>query len=229
MCLYNSLVSNTPRKRPFSDEEKTALLEGVKLYGRQWIKIKIRFRHLFEDRTGNTLHYFYKVLVGNSSNTEKNVDDGPLHCASKNIKEASLNNYEMNNNNNMKIVQERLEENVSSSKITQYCSNDSLSSKIVDKYDGSSDNNSYSKIVFETKQKKNDIGNWTVEEHATFVKAFNIYGNDWKKVAAEVKTRTERQTRYHAETYYSPTIKLKNSKCETDKSWKSGTVVVDSR
>jgi len=45
-------------------------------------------------------------------------------------------------------------------------------------------------------------GRWTSEEHKAFVSAYQMYGKDWKKVAAVVKTRTVVQTRTHAQKYF---------------------------
>ena len=46
-----------------------------------------------------------------------------------------------------------------------------------------------------------NTGRWTSEEHEAFVSAYQMYGKDWKKVAAVVKTRTIIQTRTHAQKY----------------------------
>eukprot|EP00548_Thalassiothrix_antarctica_P009026 CAMPEP_0194152770 /NCGR_PEP_ID=MMETSP0152-20130528/53887_1 /TAXON_ID=1049557 /ORGANISM="Thalassiothrix antarctica, Strain L6-D1" /LENGTH=1121 /DNA_ID=CAMNT_0038857549 /DNA_START=103 /DNA_END=3468 /DNA_ORIENTATION=- len=45
-------------------------------------------------------------------------------------------------------------------------------------------------------------GRWTREEHEAFLGALNMYGKEWKKVAAKVKTRTVVQTRTHAQKYF---------------------------
>jgi len=45
-------------------------------------------------------------------------------------------------------------------------------------------------------------GRWTREEHASFLSALQLYGKEWKKVAAKVKTRTVVQTRTHAQKYF---------------------------
>lgn len=45
-------------------------------------------------------------------------------------------------------------------------------------------------------------GRWTKEEHEAFLSALQLYGKEWKKVAAKVKTRTVVQTRTHAQKYF---------------------------
>ena len=45
-------------------------------------------------------------------------------------------------------------------------------------------------------------GRWTKEEHESFLRALQMYGKEWKKVAAKVKTRTVVQTRTHAQKYF---------------------------
>jgi SHAQKYF class myb-like DNA-binding protein len=54
--------------------------------------------------------------------------------------------------------------------------------------------------VVETGQEH--TGRWTREEHADFLSALKMYGREWKKVAAKVKTRTVVQTRTHAQKYF---------------------------
>jgi len=45
-------------------------------------------------------------------------------------------------------------------------------------------------------------GDWTENEHSTFLLALNSYGPVWEKIAAEVKTRTVEQTSAHALNYF---------------------------
>ncbi len=45
-------------------------------------------------------------------------------------------------------------------------------------------------------------GRWYRDEHQRFVSALNKYGKEWKKVAAEVGTRTIVQVRTHAQKYF---------------------------
>lgn len=52
-------------------------------------------------------------------------------------------------------------------------------------------------------------GRWTKEEHDAFLSALRIYGKEWKKVAAKVKTRTVVQTRTHAQKYFQKLQKVK--------------------
>jgi len=54
--------------------------------------------------------------------------------------------------------------------------------------------------VVETGQEH--TGRWTREEHEAFLLALQLYGKEWKKVAAKVKTRTVVQTRTHAQKYF---------------------------
>ena len=48
-------------------------------------------------------------------------------------------------------------------------------------------------------QNSTNQGRWNSEERKRFVSAYKMYGKDWKKVAAVVKTRTVIQIRRHAE------------------------------
>ncbi|KAG5177700.1 hypothetical protein JKP88DRAFT_149910, partial [Tribonema minus] len=45
-------------------------------------------------------------------------------------------------------------------------------------------------------------GRWTKAEHDLFVKALNLYGREWRTIAAMVGTRTVVQTRTHAQKYF---------------------------
>ena len=51
-------------------------------------------------------------------------------------------------------------------------------------------------------------GRWTREEHEAFLEALKLYGKEWKKVAAKVKTRTVVQTRTHAQKYFQKLQKV---------------------
>mmetsp|Transcript_28513 Transcript_28513/g.43107 ORF Transcript_28513/g.43107 Transcript_28513/m.43107 type:complete len:1126 (+) Transcript_28513:144-3521(+) len=51
-------------------------------------------------------------------------------------------------------------------------------------------------------------GRWTREEHEAFLRALEMYGKEWKKVAAKVKTRTVVQTRTHAQKYFQKLQKV---------------------
>ena len=46
---------------------------------------------------------------------------------------------------------------------------------------------------------KEHTGRWTKHEHDAFLEGLKLYGKEWKKVAAKVKTRTVVQTRTHAQ------------------------------
>lgn len=54
-------------------------------------------------------------------------------------------------------------------------------------------------------------GRWTKEEHEAFLSALQMYGKEWKKVAAKVKTRTVVQTRTHAQKYFQKLQKAMES------------------
>eukprot|EP00526_Cylindrotheca_closterium_P002104 CAMPEP_0113658460 /NCGR_PEP_ID=MMETSP0017_2-20120614/31730_1 /TAXON_ID=2856 /ORGANISM="Cylindrotheca closterium" /LENGTH=1113 /DNA_ID=CAMNT_0000572733 /DNA_START=65 /DNA_END=3407 /DNA_ORIENTATION=- /assembly_acc=CAM_ASM_000147 len=54
-------------------------------------------------------------------------------------------------------------------------------------------------------------GRWTKEEHEAFLSALQMYGKEWKKVAAKVKTRTVVQTRTHAQKYFQKLAKVVES------------------
>ncbi|GMI56565.1 hypothetical protein ScalyP_jg11962 [Parmales sp. scaly parma] len=58
-------------------------------------------------------------------------------------------------------------------------------------------------------------GRWTSEEHALFVQGLSLYGRDWRKVANNIKTRTNAQIRSHAQKYFSK-LSGKNKKRFTD-------------
>jgi len=49
---------------------------------------------------------------------------------------------------------------------------------------------------------REQTGRWTKDEHDAFLAALKMYGKEWKKVAAKVKTRTVVQTRTHAQKYF---------------------------
>ena len=51
-------------------------------------------------------------------------------------------------------------------------------------------------------------GRWTKEEHEAFLSGLTMYGKEWKKVAARVKTRTVVQTRTHAQKYFQKLAKV---------------------
>lgn len=55
-------------------------------------------------------------------------------------------------------------------------------------------------------------GRWTKEEHDAFLGALKMYGKEWKKVAAKVKTRTVVQTRTHAQKYFQKLAKTTEGK-----------------
>ena len=63
--------------------------------------------------------------------------------------------------------------------------------------------------VVETGQEH--TGRWTKQEHEAFLSALQMYGKEWKKVAAKVKTRTVVQTRTHAQKYFQKLAKVVES------------------
>jgi len=45
-------------------------------------------------------------------------------------------------------------------------------------------------------------GRWTKDEHDKFIKALKIYGKEWSKVQAFIKTRSSGQIRSHAQKFF---------------------------
>ncbi len=60
-------------------------------------------------------------------------------------------------------------------------------------------------------------GRWTREEHDAFLTGIRMYGKEWKKVAAKVKTRTVVQTRTHAQKYFQKLQKARTGTTELKK------------
>ena len=52
-----------------------------------------------------------------------------------------------------------------------------------------------------------NTGRWSSEEHEKFLAGLQLYGREWRKVAALVKTRTVMQTRTHAQKYFLKMVK----------------------
>jgi len=77
------------------------------------------------------------------------------------------------------------------------------------KFGGKLDPNTPGRVV-ETGQEQ--TGRWTKEEHEAFLIALKMYGKEWKKVAAKVKTRTVVQTRTHAQKYFQKLAKANEGK-----------------
>jgi SHAQKYF class myb-like DNA-binding protein len=61
-------------------------------------------------------------------------------------------------------------------------------------------------------QGSEQTGRWTKEEHEAFLSGLAMYGKEWKKVAARVKTRTVVQTRTHAQKYFQKVQKVMEGK-----------------
>eukprot|EP00531_Pseudo-nitzschia_arenysensis_P020379 CAMPEP_0116124778 /NCGR_PEP_ID=MMETSP0329-20121206/5460_1 /TAXON_ID=697910 /ORGANISM="Pseudo-nitzschia arenysensis, Strain B593" /LENGTH=1205 /DNA_ID=CAMNT_0003618777 /DNA_START=244 /DNA_END=3858 /DNA_ORIENTATION=- len=76
-------------------------------------------------------------------------------------------------------------------------------------FGGKLDANTPGRLV-ETGQEQ--TGRWTKEEHEAFLKGLKLYGKEWKKVAAKVKTRTVVQTRTHAQKYFQKLAKANEGK-----------------
>uniref|UniRef100_M4BQ55 Uncharacterized protein n=1 Tax=Hyaloperonospora arabidopsidis (strain Emoy2) TaxID=559515 RepID=M4BQ55_HYAAE len=54
-------------------------------------------------------------------------------------------------------------------------------------------------------------GRWTEQEHQNFLAGLRLYGREWKKVAAKIKTRTSAQIRSHAQKYFAKIARDKES------------------
>ncbi len=50
-------------------------------------------------------------------------------------------------------------------------------------------------------------GRWTAEEHEAFLQGLRMYGREWKRVAADIRTRTSAQIRSHAQKYFAKLAK----------------------
>jgi SHAQKYF class myb-like DNA-binding protein len=46
-------------------------------------------------------------------------------------------------------------------------------------------------------------GRWTASEHAAFLRGLALYGREWKRVAADIPTRSASQVRSHAQKYFA--------------------------
>jgi len=62
------------------------------------------------------------------------------------------------------------------------------------------------------KQKTEKQGRWSKDEHAIFLRGIDLYGKDWKKIAALVQSRTVIQVRTHAQKYFLKIEKDKEKK-----------------
>lgn len=46
-------------------------------------------------------------------------------------------------------------------------------------------------------------GRWTPDEHEAFLRGLSLHGREWKRVAADIPTRTSSQVRSHAQKYFA--------------------------
>jgi SHAQKYF class myb-like DNA-binding protein len=73
------------------------------------------------------------------------------------------------------------------------------------------------KTVLDKRKKKQNAninrGKWTKSEHEEFLKGYQKYGNNWKKISEEyVPTRTKIQLASHAQKYFERIALLNNAK-----------------
>ncbi|CAI2384607.1 unnamed protein product [Moneuplotes crassus] len=57
-----------------------------------------------------------------------------------------------------------------------------------------------------------EVGRWKKSEHEDFIRGLKMYGKDWKKIEALVKTRNGAQIRSHAQKWFSKVNKLKQTR-----------------
>jgi len=55
-------------------------------------------------------------------------------------------------------------------------------------------------------------GRWSEAEHKLFLQGLEQHGRKWKKIAAVVETRTERQIKSHAQKYFAKLERLESAK-----------------
>ena len=46
-----------------------------------------------------------------------------------------------------------------------------------------------------------------LQEHEAFLQGLRLYGREWKRVAADIRTRTSAQIRSHAQKYFAKLAK----------------------
>jgi len=53
------------------------------------------------------------------------------------------------------------------------------------------------------KKEGSTAGRWNASEHAAFLQGLALYGREWKRVAADIPTRSASQVRSHAQKYFA--------------------------
>ena len=48
---------------------------------------------------------------------------------------------------------------------------------------------------------------FVIQEHEAFLQGLRLYGREWKRVAADIRTRTSAQIRSHAQKYFAKLAK----------------------
>jgi len=57
---------------------------------------------------------------------------------------------------------------------------------------------------------ENKVGKWTSEEHSKFLEALRMFGKDWTKIAAYMKSRTVKNIISHGQKFLVRLIKFLN-------------------